>query len=333
MAISRGGERPSGEGACLGLPRPTLRPASLSRGDAVPRRAGQGNHNQSFSTRGGCPIETLSIPSAAPAALCGSVLPLEKGLRQGGSRAKRGWGSTPCGTGFLGRGAAGGETQRAHRAGRSAEVSLRRMLGHGPLGNAGWFWRPCAGPARGVRRTEYSPRSRHPPLGGGLLLRAGRARSVVRRLENGPLREGAPERSEGGGVLRAGRGSSGGARPGVKHRGHTEPAGAPEGGAGGARQTGREGRGGREGREGLGQSGLVGLPGKHGSLQVRMHCKPVLPRVGAAFAVIPVRRKKKSEKTSCAWGRECAILPLKQTEFAREGGSKPKKNKPRKQTT
>ena len=33
----------------------------------------------------------------------------------------------------------GGETQRAHRAGRSAETSLRRMLGRGPLGNAGWF--------------------------------------------------------------------------------------------------------------------------------------------------------------------------------------------------
>ena len=37
------------------------------------------------------------------------------------------------------RGAAGGETQRAHRAGRSAAMSLRRMLGRGPLGNAGWF--------------------------------------------------------------------------------------------------------------------------------------------------------------------------------------------------
>ena len=36
-------------------------------------------------------------------------------------------------------GAVGGETQRAHRAGRSAETSLRRMLGRGPLGNAGWF--------------------------------------------------------------------------------------------------------------------------------------------------------------------------------------------------
>ena len=33
----------------------------------------------------------------------------------------------------------GGETQRAHRAGRSAETSLRRMLGRGPLGNAEWF--------------------------------------------------------------------------------------------------------------------------------------------------------------------------------------------------
>ena len=66
----------------------------------------------------------------------------------------------------------GGETQRAHRAGRSAETSLRRMLGRGPLGNAGWFWRRCAGPGAGrAAHGVLPPALRAPSLGGG---RAGR---------------------------------------------------------------------------------------------------------------------------------------------------------------
>ncbi len=61
-------------------------------------------------------------------------------------------------------GAVGGETQKAHRAGRSAEMSLRRMLGRGPQEKAGEFGRPCAGPGAGrAAHGVLPPALRAPP--------------------------------------------------------------------------------------------------------------------------------------------------------------------------